>query len=344
MMEQEQARAAAAAAAAERKEAAAPQPPAATPEQRRANREAIGAEAMQKYLEPSSEDQEAVRRLKGDLAGKDLEQSVGVLLGGADQQRISDVLAELGISRDQADKWRLRNPDPEQRDSLPGSYAKEEHLKAFLSGFVEAGTLRDKVKVIHEVYRYLGLPVPELEEMLPEEPASPPAERPKPAAPEQIPLSKWKSVFSAMKKHTRGMSLAIGLVTLFGIIDQERPSEKEAPPAPPAVTMVEDAPAGRIDIKEGEQQTLHVMKKGDTVDGVVRSMLGGEIQDEAEVKALVTQVLDDNNIRDGWYGTTGDIDSTKMPVGSIIDVTVVAKKIGELRQMEQVRQDLNPGK
>jgi len=73
----------------------------------------------------------------------------------------------VGISRDKSERWRLRNPDPDVRENIPGSNAKKS-TEAFLAGSWSRH-VKDKVTVIHEIYRYLGLPVPELEELLPPE-------------------------------------------------------------------------------------------------------------------------------------------------------------------------------
>jgi len=330
-------------AAAERKEAVdLPAAPEMTAEQKRALRESIGREATNKYLEARADDGAFLLKLKQDLSGKDLRKSLDVLLGANSVREADAVLAELGISQDRSGNWRLRNPDPDIRGSLPGSFAKEEHLKAFLAGFAEAGTLKDKVQVIFEVYRYLGLPMPEVEELLPpEEPAEKPAEGKR----EPIPLSKWKSVFAQLGKYSRNISFAVGLVTMFSSLGlEQRPGTEGVPAAEAAIEHVDTTPRPSTESREVRETTYHVMKKGETVEGIVREMLGDNASDEALVKEMTKKVLEANGVKDKWYGTTGDVDSTKMDIGTIIDVTVVVKKNGEIRMIDMARQDLNNAK
>lgn len=354
----------------ERSETPAPAVPETTAEERRLNREKVGGDAVARYLEAAAGDGPATRELKEGLIGKDLEETIGTLLDTRSPTDIRAALDQLGISRStvttrdgkKTDRWRLENPDPAVRETIPGSFAKEEHLKAFVVGFASAETFKDKVRVVHEVYRYLGLPAPELEELVPEEPPAPEAAvpqvpeavRPPARENEPVPLSKWKSVFDKLKAKAHLVTLAVGLATVFSVVGPERRQPVEAAPAGPAVVSVEKtsraqaaetAPA-QAEAKEArEQLVFHIMKKGDTVDAVVRRMLGdfGK-QDPAMAREMVKKVLQINGIKDAGYRTEGHVDSTRMSIGSVIDVGPVAKKLGELRQAQEIRQDLEQGR
>jgi len=340
-----------------------------TAEERRQNREQVGGDAVARYLNVQEGDAPAARELKEQIAGQDLEETIGMLLDTKSPTAIREALDELGISRStvttrdgrKTDRWRLENPDPAVKETIPGSFAKEEHLKAFVTGFAAAETFKDKVRVVHEVYRYLGLPAPELEELVPEEPAAPEpagpetpeAVRPPAGRKEPVPLSKWKSIFDKLKANAQLVTLAVGLATVFSAIGPERRQYDEAQAAAPTIEQVDKTPRPSLtesrpsaaEAKEAKEQlAFHIMKKGDTVDAVVKRMLGEHgRQDQAMAREMVKKVLELNGIKDAGYRTEGHIDSTKMAIGSVIDVGPVAKKLGELKQAQEIRQDLENG-
>ena len=59
-----------------------------TPEERKQLRETIGAEAAKKYLDAQPDDDGETRKLKAEIAGKDLEGAIGQLLeAGTEAER-----------------------------------------------------------------------------------------------------------------------------------------------------------------------------------------------------------------------------------------------------------------
>lgn len=141
-------------------------------EGRRENREAVGRAVVKRYLEVSEKDDPARRELKERVAGLNLPSTIGEVLGTQTPEEAMEVLDKLGIASSEVKsrkgkeqrRWRLRNPGDK---SLPGSFANEEHLRAFVVGFAGAENFREQVRVIREVYEYIGLQPPAMEELLP---------------------------------------------------------------------------------------------------------------------------------------------------------------------------------
>ena len=108
---------------------------------RQMHREKVAGEVMATYKEALVEYED-----------KDLEATLGDLYGNLSPAEVEEV---LGISRDEGGRYRLRNPGNE---NIPGSWIKEDHLKAFVVSFNKAEETEDKLRVLAKLYEYIGLP------------------------------------------------------------------------------------------------------------------------------------------------------------------------------------------
>lgn len=315
-----------------------------TAEERRDTRERIGKEVSEKYLEPQEDDSERVRDLKEQIKDKDLDETIGVLIDTDDPAKIADAMETLGISRSQketktgkiVEQWRLKNPDPEMKGKHPGSFANPEYLKAFLAGFAGAETFNDQVQVIHEIYEYLDLEPPELEELVEDKDE----QNPTPANP---PLKKWKTVFGSLKKSARMVTLAAGMITAIVAMGGRRNGEYQGGEitGESSIEMVVDDTGGAEKESDAEQEsTIVVLEQGDTVYDIVKEQLGERGEDKDLLDQMVKEVLNDNDIADADFGTEGTFDSKDLDVGTSLDVGGVARKIVELNQIDSIRGDI----
>ena len=108
---------------------------------RQLHREKVAGEVMATYKDALVEYED-----------KDLETTLGELYGDLSPDEVEET---LGISRDEGGRYRLRNPGNE---NIPGSWIKEDHLKAFVVGFNKAEETEDKLRVLAKLYEYIGLP------------------------------------------------------------------------------------------------------------------------------------------------------------------------------------------
>ena len=297
-----------------------------TAEERRAHREKVAGEVMEKFLTSQEDDDAYTKQLKIRVAQKDFEETIGELLDLKSGSDIKQALEDLGISRSAKktnkgeieEQWRLKNPTAE---GIPGSFVKEEHLKAFVVGFVGARSLRDKVEVLIQLYNYLGLVpptipnevfVPPLVSLppLPESPVLPSGERIPPVSPEHkpkpeeekngrrrpIPLPRWKDVLQRFGRATA--PFAIGLISLFPMKDDgedhREPQQIETVADTPSPRSKGDKEQGvKIEVKETH---YYVMKKGDVIESICRDKLGVYGKDKELLREVVRQTLRDNDI------------------------------------------------
>lgn len=159
-------------------------------EVRKGIRERVGAEIIRDYLTASSDDDAETREFKEKLAGKDLEETLMDLMDTDDPAEVAQALEEMGISRstqktrsgEPVQQWRLRLPGQENAN-LPGAFANEQHLKAFVAGFAGARDLEGKLAVIDRIFEYLDMETPaglRDDESEAAEPVAPPAVEPMP--------------------------------------------------------------------------------------------------------------------------------------------------------------------
>ena len=227
--------------------------------------------------------------------------------------------------------------------------------------------------MIFDVYRYLGFDTLNAEDLISvEEEAEPvsspaaekaaetvPAERPvgetrpaseapadkRPAGREPVPLSQWKPFMTKLARFGRAATLATGLITLFALRGDHGPTRAEAAPEPAKIEYVAKSGGGseQVEFRSEKEKSTRQLAAGETVDGVVRGMLGDSGLDEQTQKDLVKKVLVENDIADQWYKTLGSFDSTKLPIGTVIDVTVVNQRIHEVRQINDLKAGLELG-
>ncbi|MDP3985226.1 MAG: hypothetical protein Q8P82_00540, partial [bacterium] len=224
-------------------------------------------------------------------------------------------LKDLGISKDKGGRYRLQNPE---RADVPGSWEKEERLKAFVVGFAQAETVGEKFDVIQKVYEYLGLPFERSAMALT-------AEEEKAT---NLPASGWAA---KLRKIARPVALLIGLVGLgaphaasFGRHEAGMPVDAAAEIA--QKDEVSSAPlVAEVPASAEEKPQTHLLGGNEVVWNVVADILraetGGKVSN-ADIEKATKAVCERNAINDEGVGAKGGLwDSRKLRGGMEIDVT-----------------------
>jgi len=347
-------------------------------------RESVGQEVRGKYLAESSNDTPDMKAYKESLAGLSLEDTIKAMAGG-DETRVASTLAALGMERrtyvpknkknealPAQERWNLKNPDPEAKAA--GSYAEPEDLKAFVVGFALAKSIAEQLRVVADVYRYIGLEAPEITETADEMElteddieviAEPTAKKERPLPPalpketgkkeavpaedprsEPVPLSAWRD--SLVKMRSMGKKAALGLSFLLAMnaLSPDRGSIDHSLSDTDRITDDGRDPASTTSPTELTQPSpersatddIHRLAKGETVVEVVKDMMGDKAEDKDAFRKEVVEVLRANGIEDARFGVNdGNFDAANLPIGTPIDVSAVRVYLDHEASIDTVR-------
>lgn len=345
-------------------------------------RETVGAEARAKYLEPTPTDSEQDKAYKKWVSGLDLEQTVGDMVDG-DQERVAQTLAEIGLEKKTYDtknkkgeitsseeRWSLKNPDPKARAA--GSFADPTDMKAFVVGYALAKTMPEKLRVIGDVYRYMGIDAPEINETAdaledemelskdgnesaedntptqsPERPESTTSVEGK----KQITLADHNGALKKMRSLGKKIVVGMSLLLAFNALSADHGSARHDSrlDGDDSLSTLDHRPGPAEDIQPPEKSSsdatdmpdnVHHLVKGESVAKVVKDMLGKKA-DSATVRAVIKEELRLNGVHDSNYGVDdGPFDSAKLPVGSAIDIGPILKHLANTDAIDATRTDI----
>ncbi|MBI2552166.1 hypothetical protein HYW17_02610 [Candidatus Uhrbacteria bacterium] len=269
-------------------------------EERRAHKERVGDELAARYLKDTPYEEQT------------LEEAVRDISGAASEEEVQEMLKSLGITKDKAGRFNLKNPE---RPDVPGSWEKEDRLKALLVGMAGAKNAGEQLQAIAKAYEYMGLPFKAEYQLSPKEKQAP-----------TVPLSVWRKVLGAGRAAAFGAGLLMlgaphaarftdegGIKPETGALSKGRGRAGEAEGEAEAASEKED------------RQRLHTLKPGDRVWDVVADILKAQVKkkvSKADILLAAKAVCEQNGIRDKELGiNTGAFDSRHLRPGMTIDVS-----------------------
>ena len=272
----------------------------ASKEERLAHKERVGNDLVARYLKDTPYEDQT------------LEEMVRGVSGAASEKEAQEMLKTLGISKDKAGRFNLKNPE---RPDVPGSWEKEERLKALVAALAQAKNAGEQLEVIAKAYEYMGLPFKAAYRLSPKEKKAP-----------ALPISVWKNVLGA----GRAAAFAAGLLMLASPHAARFAGEGGVKPE----TGELNKGRGRSGEAEGEAEAasekenrprLYALKPGDRIWNVAADILKARIKgrvSKADIMLAAKAVCEQNGIRDKDLGAnTGAFDSTRLRPGMTIDVS-----------------------
>lgn len=270
--------------------------------ERSAHKEKIGDELVARYIKDT------------DYEDQTLDEMVRSISGAQSEKEAADMLKALGISKDKSGRFNLKNPE---RPDVPGSWEKEDRLKALLAGMAGAKNAGEQLQAIAKAYEYMGLPFHAAYELSPKEKKAP-----------VLPLNTWKKVLGA----GRAAAFAAGLLALasphaarFG--GESRGSDENAPVelgGAQGFAGEREARAEDTSKKEAAGR-LYTLKEGDRIWNITANILKAQLGRKpanAEIMLAAKAVCEQNGIRDKDLGVSGGaFDSKRLRPGAQIDLS-----------------------